>query len=191
LGDGEAWSRQIDGRTVETLFPFNEYEEGILNWAITHSLNQNRYKTRLTELVAVGDAASVKFQRLKDLINYNYSYSVFSAIKSAKAELSTRDASSIDIPELNLTVTFTRAQLNEILAPMMNRLAELVYQVVGRANLPMNGIDMVVRTGGSSQIVAVRQLLERLFPDKVIEHDPFTSVAGGLAIADYHGYHWE
>jgi len=190
LGEGEIWSRQIDGRVVEGLFPFNEYEEGILNWAITHTLNQNRYKTRLTELVAVGNAASVKFQRLKDLINYNYSYSVFSAIKRAKAELSTREASSIDIPELNLTVSFTRAQLNEILAPMMGRLTELVYQVVGRASLPMNGIDLVVRTGGSSQIVAVRQLLEGLFPDKVTEHEPFTSVASGLAIADYHGYRW-
>jgi hypothetical chaperone protein len=191
LGEGETWSRQIDGRAVETVFPFNEYEAGILNWAITHTLNQNRYKTRLTQLIAVGDAASVKFQRLKDLINYNYSYSVFSAIKRAKAELSTRESSSIEIPELNLTVAFTRAQLNEILAPMMDRLTELVYQVVGRANLPMNGIGQVVRTGGSSQIVAVRQLLERLFPDKVTVHDPFTSVAGGLAIADYHGYRWE
>lgn len=188
LGDGETWSRQIDGHTVETLFPFNEYEEGILNWAITHTLNQNRYKTRLTELVAVGDAASVKFQRLKDLINYNYSYSVFSAIKKAKAELSTQELSSIDIPELNLNVAFTRGQLTDMLAPMMNRLTELVYQVVGRANLPMSAIDLVVRTGGSSQIVAVRQMLERLFPDKVTEHDPFTSVAGGLAIADYHRY---
>jgi hypothetical protein len=34
-------------------------------------------------------------------------------------------------------------------------------------------------------------LLEGLFPGKVTEHDPFTSVAGGLAIADYHGYRWE
>jgi hypothetical chaperone protein len=92
---------------------------------------------------------------------------------------------------LNLSVTFTRAQLNEILAPMMARLHELIYQAVGRANLPLNGIDLVVRTGGSSQIVAVRQLLEGLFPDKVTEHDPFTSVAGGLALADYHGYRWE
>jgi hypothetical chaperone protein len=191
LGDGETWSRQIDGRTVETSFPFKEYEEGILNWAITHTLNQNRYKTRLTELIAVGGNASVKFQRLKDLINYNYSYSVFSAIKRAKAELSSSVASSIDIPELNLNVTFTRAQLNEILAPMMTQLTELVYQVVERANLPINAIDVVVRTGGSSQIVAVRQLLEGLFPDKVTEHDPFTSVAGGLAIADFHGHRWE
>jgi hypothetical chaperone protein len=191
LGDGEVWSRRIDGHIVETPFPFNEYEEGVLNWAITHTLNQNRYKTRLTELIGAGNAAAVKFQRLQDLINYNYSYSVFSAIKKAKAELSTREVSSIDIPELNLTVTFTRAQLNDILAPMMDRLAELVYKVVERARLPMNGIDLVVRTGGSSQIVAVRELLEGLFPNKVTEHDPFTSVAAGLAIADYHGYRWE
>jgi hypothetical chaperone protein len=191
LGEGETWSRQIDGRTVETSFPFKEYEEGILNWAITHTLNQNRFKTRLTELIAVGGEASVKFQRLKDLINYNYSYSVFSAIKKAKAELSTGVATTIDIPELNLRITFTRAQLNEILAPMMNQLAKLVHEVVARASLPMNGVDLVVRTGGSSQIVAVRQLLEELFPDKVTEHDPFTSVAGGLAIADYHGHRSE
>lgn len=191
LGEGESWLRQIDGRTVETSFPFQEYEEGILNWAITHTLNQNRYKTRLTELIAVGGEASVKFQRLKDLVNYNYSYSVFSAIKKAKAELSTDETSSIDIPELNLNVRFTRAQLNEIVAPMMNQLTNLVHEVVGRAQLPMKGIDLVVRTGGSSQIVAVRQLLEELFPDKVTEHDAFTSVAGGLAIADYHGHRSE
>jgi hypothetical chaperone protein len=190
LGDGENWSRKVDGRNVETSFPFDEYEEGILNWAITHTLNQNRYKTRLTELTAAGGDASVKFQRLKDLINYNYSYAVFSAIQKAKAELSSRIATSIDIPELNLTVAFTRADLDEILAPMMRELTDLVYQVVGRANLSINEIDLVVRTGGSSQIVAVKQLLEELFPDKVSEHDPFTSVAGGLAIADYHGYVW-
>jgi len=34
----------------------------------------------------------------------------------------------------------------------------------------------------------VRKLLEQRFTDKVVEHDPFTSVAAGLAIADYHGY---
>jgi hypothetical chaperone protein len=191
LGDGEVWSRRIDGHMVETPFPFNEYEEGILNWAITHTLNQNRYKTRLKELIAVGDAASAKFQRLQDLINYNYSYVAFSAIKKAKAELSTRDAASIDIPELNLTVAFTRAQFNELLAPMMKQLAELIHRVIGRADLPLARIDRVVRTGGSSQIVAVRDLLEGLFPGKVTEHDPFTSVAAGLAIANYHGYRWE
>jgi hypothetical chaperone protein len=188
LGEGEKWSRHIDGRLIETMFPFNEYEEGILNWAITHTLNQNRYKTKLTELIAQGGPAAAKFERLKDLINYNYSYTIFTAIKKAKAELSVAEESSIDIPEINLTVRFTRTQLTQMLSQMMERLAGLIHRVLGDANLNPGDVDLVVRTGGSSQIVAVRDLLEKLFPGRVTEHDPFTSVAGGLAIANYHGY---
>jgi hypothetical chaperone protein len=30
-----------------------------------------------------------------------------------------------------------------------------------------------------------------MFPGKVAMHDPFTSVAGGLAIADYYGYQFD
>jgi len=85
-------------------------------------------------------------------------------------------------------VPITRVQFNDMLSDMMGRLDSLVRQSLDRAGLRADDIDLVVRTGGSSQIVAVRQLLDRLFPGKVTEHDPFTSVAGGLAIASYHGY---
>ena len=34
----------------------------------------------------------------------------------------------------------------------------------------------------------LRRMLEDKFPGKVTEHDPFTSVAAGLAIASYHEY---
>jgi len=33
----------------------------------------------------------------------------------------------------------------------------------------------------------VRALLDARFPGRVRDHDPFTSVAGGLAIAEYRG----
>jgi hypothetical chaperone protein len=46
----------------------------------------------------------------------------------------------------------------------------------------------VIRTGGTSEIVAVKNLLEEQFAGRVMGHDPFTSVAGGLAIANYAGY---
>ncbi|MFT5693957.1 MAG: putative chaperone protein, partial [Oceanicoccus sp.] len=35
---------------------------------------------------------------------------------------------------------------------------------------------------------AVINLLEKYFPGKVVQHDPFTSVAAGLAIANYFDY---
>ena len=188
LGEGEIWTRQVDGRRVETLFPFSEYEEGILNWAITHTLNQNKYKTKIADVIAQGGARALKFERLMDLINYNYSYHIFSAIKKAKAELSVADETSIDIPELNLDVRFTRREFDAMLSDTLQRLSELIHRVLVLAKRETSDIDVVVRTGGSSQIVAVKSLLDEVFPAKVTEHDPFTSVAGGLAIANYHGY---
>ncbi len=188
MGEGERWVRQVDGRRIETRFPFQEYEEGVLNWAITHTLNQNRYKTRLNDAIVQGGPAAAKFQRLKDLINYNYGYQAFSAIKRAKAALSAAAATTIDVPELNLNLPFTRAQLDHLLEPVLARIDSLLREVMTRALLHPGEVDVVVRTGGSSQIVAVRELLEGHFPGRVIEHDPFHGVAGGLAIASFHGH---
>lgn len=190
LGKGESWSRVVDGRVIETPFPFEEYAESLLNWAITHLLNQNQYKARLTTAIANGGPAAEKFERLKDVINYNYSYNIFRAIRAAKVALSTVEATVIDIPELNLQVPFTRAQFNAMLADALTSLDELIAHVIDEARLTPQDIDVVIRTGGSSQIVAVKDLLDTRFPGKVTEHDPFTSVAGGLAIANYHGYEW-
>jgi molecular chaperone DnaK (HSP70) len=80
-----------------------------------------------------GYAAAEKFQRLLDLITFNYSYNCFQAIRRAKVDLSTRTQTSIDIPELNLTVPFSRAQLDAILAPVLARTRECVDTVLARA----------------------------------------------------------
>ena len=43
LGKGERWSRIVDGESVDTLFPFSEFEELLLNWPVSYILNQNKY----------------------------------------------------------------------------------------------------------------------------------------------------
>jgi hypothetical chaperone protein len=87
-------------------------------------------------------------------------------------------------------VPFDRSHFDAMLADMLVSLENIIDEVVARAGLRREDIDIVVRTGGSSQIVAVQSLLERCFPGKVTAHDPFTSVAGGLAIANFHSYRY-
>ncbi len=188
LGKGERWVREVDGRVIDTLFPFHEFESGLLNWPTTYLLNQNQWRYKVVDRIAAGDAAAAKFQRLLDLVTFNYSYNCFQAIRRAKVELSGSTDTRIDIPELNLTVPFSRAQLDAILAPVLARTRECVETVLARACRAAGEIDVVIRTGGTSEIVAVRGLLESLFPGKVEGHDPFTSVACGLAIASFHGH---
>src|SRR5690606_32647594 len=186
LGKGERWVREVDGRVIDTLFPFHEFEAGILNWPTTFLLNQIHSRAMVVDRIARGGPAAVKFQRLLDLITFNYSYNCFQAIRRAKIALSESTATSIDIPELNLTVPFTRAQFDAMLQPVLARTRECVDTVLARACITAREVDAVIRTGGTSEIVAVRALLESMFPERVEGHDPFTSVACGLAIANYH-----
>jgi hypothetical chaperone protein len=191
LGKGERWVREVDGRPIDTLFPFHEFEAGLINWPTTFLLNQNQTRAMVVDRIARGGPAAVKFQRLLDLITFNYSYNCFQAIRRAKVELSTSTEASIDIPELNLTVPFTRERFDAILAPVLARTRECVDSVLAHACLTAAEVDAVIRTGGTSEIVAVRALLEGLFPGKVEGHDPFTSVASGLAIASWQGLRHE
>ncbi|MBL6744724.1 MAG: Hsp70 family protein [Pseudomonadales bacterium] len=187
LGKGERWRRAGEDREIETAFPFEDYEELLLNWAISYMLNQNRFTTPLMQRIEYGDEAAVKFRRLYDMIKNNYSYLVFQSLKDLKATLSSESTARLDIPELDIELITTRKQFEKIIAPILSKLQDAVTAILRKANLQSSEIELVIRTGGSSLIPAVKHLLEVQFPGKVIEHDPFTSVATGLAIAEYRG----
>ncbi|MDZ7686037.1 MAG: Hsp70 family protein [Gammaproteobacteria bacterium] len=188
LGKGEIWSRMKDGRLIQNEFPFEEFEDKLLNWAVTYTLNQNKYRSKVADCIRQGGAAAEKFERLDDLITHNYSYLVFQQIKLAKAELSEHNETVLDIPELDVSITFTRGHFERLMENVLVEIERIVDRVVDKAGCTPGEIDVVIRTGGSSQIAAVRRLLDRKFPERVTEHDPFTSVAAGLAIASYHGH---
>jgi len=188
LGKGEIWRRVKDGRLIENEFPFEEFEDKLLNWAVTYILNQNEYRSKVADCIRQGGEMGEKFSRLDDLITHNYSYLVFQSIKDAKARLSSVNETLLDIPELDLSIPFSRTQFEGMMGGMLTQIDGVLDEVLAAAACVEEDIDVVIRTGGSSQIAAVKRRLEARFPGKVTEHDPFTSVAAGLAIASYYGY---
>ncbi len=187
LGKGERWRRRGVDRDIDTLFPFEEFEPMLLNWAVTYMLHQNRYTTPVLDCVAQGGPAAVKFRRLRDFINHNLGYTTFQAIKDLKVQLSDQPSARLSVPEIDIDVLVERAEFEAVCAELFARVAASVDRVLEISGCASEQIDMVVRTGGSSLIPAVRDLLEARFPARVVEHDPFTSVAAGLAIAAHRG----
>lgn len=183
LGKGERWSRRGDERVIDTLFPFEQYEDALLNWTVGYTLNQNRYRAPVMECMRLPGAAGEKFRRLFDLITRNQGYVVFQALRDAKARLSEQDATVIDLPDLDIELTLTRERFEALIADMLERLDAAVRRTMDKAGVGADAVDVVVRTGGSSLIPAVRDVLDARFPGRVVDHDPFTSVADGLAIA--------
>jgi hypothetical chaperone protein len=188
LGKGERWSRLVDGTEVDTLFPFAEFEELLINWPVSYMLNQNKYTASVMQRMVLPDEGAIKFKRLYDLIKQNYSYQVFEAIKAFKAELSVSESAVLDIPEIDIEVRLDRWEFELMITDRLFELERAISLILDKAGLQAEDIDLVLRTGGSSLIPAVKDILENQFPGKVVEHDPFTSVAAGLAIADYFGY---
>lgn len=186
LGEGERWRRRGATREIETRFPFEDYEEFLLNWPVTYLLNQNRYTTAVQSCIETGGPARHKFRRLRELIQQNLGYLVFQAIKGFKAELSTAREAVLDIPEIDVDVRMTRPEFERLIAEPLRDVERAVDATLQVAGMRAADFDIVLRTGGSSQIPAVRRILDERFPGRVVEHDPFTSVAAGLAIADYY-----
>ena len=189
LGKGERWRRKgFDREVIETHFPFEDFEDLILNWAITYTLNQNKYTTPVMECIESGGPAKRKFERLRELIKHNLSYLLFAHIKELKAALSHADHAKLDIPEIDVDLTLSRGEFEGMIAQPLADIARVVDETMAKSGLAPSDIDVVLRTGGSSLIPAVRMLLDERFPGQVVEHDPFTSVATGLAVANYHGW---
>jgi hypothetical chaperone protein len=157
----------------------------LLNWATTYLLNQGRFREPILDRIACGGPGAEKFARLDDLVSRNYGYAVFQAIREMKARLSVEAGAMLDVPELDIELSVTRAELETMIADLLDEAARAVDRVLELAALPADAIEVVVRTGGSSLIPAVTRLLDERFPGRVVAHDPFTSVAAGLAIADY------
>ena len=185
LGRGERWRRRGTAREIETPFPFEDYEEFLLNWPVTYLLNQNRYTTAVQSCIEAGGPARHKFRRLRELIQQNLGYLVFQAIKAFKAELSVAEEAVLDIPEIDVEARLTRTEFETLIAGPLREVERAVDATIERAGMAPDDFDVVLRTGGSSQIPAVRRILDERFPGRVVEHDPFTSVAAGLAIADF------
>ena len=164
LGKGERWRRIVDGLLVDTLFPFGDFEDLLLNWPVSYMLNQNKYSAPVIERMTDSDEGAVKAQLSVDL----------SAV--------------LDIPELDIKVELERWEFEMMISDLLFEFEEAIRHVLEISALDAEDIGVVIRTGGSSLIPAVKDILDNQFKGKVVEHDPFTSVAAGLAMADYYGY---
>ncbi|MCI4350659.1 MAG: molecular chaperone DnaK [Thermoplasmata archaeon] len=113
------------------------------------------------------------------------------AAEKAKIELSSTLDTQINLPFLtatqdgpkHLALSLSRAKLEELLRPIVDRCKGPVEQSIKDAKLAKEQIDRIVLVGGPTRMPMVQKLLETLI-GRPIEHgvDPMECVALGAAI---------
>jgi molecular chaperone DnaK len=111
--------------------------------------------------------------------------------EKAKIELSTTLETEINLPFLSatpegpvhLTYTFTRAKLEELIGPTIERCRGPMKQALSDAKMDPNSIDKVIMVGGPTRMPIVQRFVED-YVGKKVEHgvDPMECVAMGAAI---------
>ncbi len=187
LGDGALVPTPVGDELKHLPFPFRRFGERLLNWSLAYELNRPDLRELIVQGARAGGETGARLARLHELVTRNHAYRVFQAIEAAKIELSGCELARLAVPELDLEIELGRDAFEALLQPVLAEIDETVQVVLASAGLVADDIAVVVRTGGSSKIPAVIDRLAQIFPGRVVEHDAFTGIAAGLAIAAYHG----
>ena len=125
------------------------------------------------------------FAALECLTLKNYGFTLFEKIENSKRELSQVDNTQIimQTEAINLDLPLNRKEFRTYIADEIAQVQLGIDEVLMKADLLADQIDVVVTTGGSSLIPIFQQILQRRFSLAELAHsDTFGSVAAGLAV---------
>jgi len=113
------------------------------------------------------------------------------AAEKAKIELSSTVSTDINLPFItadatgpkHLTMTITRAKLEDLVSPIITRCKHPMEQAINDAKLKASDIDRIIMVGGPTRMPVVQKFVED-YVGKKIERgvDPMECVALGAAI---------
>ncbi len=183
----------LDRRIMASLLPhFGGGDEGVLPgdmsdkllaWQTMPELSRPRYLERIHRLRRSGHAQTMR--ALETLISKNIGFLLFKEIEQVKKQLSSSDAAILNFSfeGLHIQETITRRRFDRLIANDLATIRDGVNDLLRTAHLAPQQIDLVLRTGGSSLIPAVHDLLGDIFgPERVQAIDPLISVTGGFAV---------
>lgn len=113
------------------------------------------------------------------------------AAERAKIELSNLVTTDIDLPYIamnqqgpqNLHITMTRAKLEQIAGPIVDKIKDPILRTIRDANLSTNKLDKLILFGGMTKMPLVQRTVEELVGKKMERGiDPMECVAIGAAI---------
>jgi hypothetical chaperone protein len=126
-----------------------------------------------------------QLRALRSLVSSSYGLKMFDIVEAAKRQLSTGERAAIHLQGQGFDVIepVTRGEFEAIIGPDVRTIEDYLDNLLRDAGIRPDDIDVVIRTGGSSQIPAfVRMLESRFGADKVRSLDTFSSVTSGLGI---------
>lgn len=162
----------------------SSFYEAFSNWQDMLALNRPDFFESIKRIEQTAQRPH-QIRALEHLISSNYGLQMFDIVEATKRELSSNTQAMIKLDGEDFTVRqlLTRLEFERIIRSDILDIDAYLDEMLQQAGLRADQIDAIIRTGGSSQIPAFVDMLERRFgKDKVRSLDVFSSVTSGLGI---------
>ena len=167
LGEG---TFQVKSTNGDTHLGGDDFDQRIIGWIADEFKREQGIDLRQDKMA---------LQRLKE------------AAEKAKCELSTVMQTEINLPFItadssgpkHLTMTLTRAKLEQLVADLIEKTAAPVKQALSDAGLDPHNIDEVVLVGGQTRMPAVVEKVKELFgkePHKGVNPDEVVAIGAAI-----------
>lgn len=128
------------------------------------------------------------FKNLITLTDNNLGYSVFQAIEKTKIELSQQTTSKFKYSEMEIEIDeeISIEQYEMVIDKDLAKISRYLDEFLLQHKIKPDEINSLFLTGGTSMVLAVKNLFKARFPDTPLHTgDNFMSVARGLAYSGY------
>lgn len=167
IGDGVFEVKSTNG---DTHLGGDDFDQCIVDWLAEEFLKDNDIDLRKD---------SMALQRLKE------------AAEKAKCELSTALQSEVNLPFItadasgpkHLTITLTRAKIEQLTMNLIERTIEPCRQAMADAELSPSEIDEIVLVGGQTRMPKVQEMVEQFFsksPHKGVNPDEVVAIGAAI-----------
>jgi len=154
------------------------------DWRTLLTLQQPENLQTLRTIAPTADQKRA-IEALIKLVTSNYSLKLFEVVEGVKRRLSEVETAFIRLQGDGFFVReqITRIEFEQIIRPEYNIIERHLDETVRNSGLRPDQIDVVIRTGGSSQIPLFQRMLAQKFgAEKVQALDIFGSVTAGLGV---------
>lgn len=169
---------------VQHLPDILELIHAVPDWIALPELSTPHNRHMLDKAIRDG-IAPVRLNTLKALIFNDLAFSFYNQVESAKIELSSQAAATIELVSsgIDLWELYTRSRFEKDIQGHQEQIERVLLNTLAASGLEPGEIDAVVKTGGSANIPLFTGMLGRIFgPERVLAANTFSSVVAGLAI---------
>jgi len=197
--DGEMMNKFISrhfGSDFEYKFPFGnnilKFPKLLLNKLcspahITHLRERETWEyLKEIQKFAVDEESKRHLDQLFTLVECQLGFPIFNQIEQSKIEICKGLGEShlfkYDYPGIKIEQTLNQAHYNEKMQPVVENIMQSMMEVFKQAGLKTSDVDQICLTGGTAQFTLIQNYLRETFGnDKIVEHNIYQSVVGGLS----------